>query len=270
MSASSPTRLVPWRLALACCAFTAVLPGCAGKRVSLPTGPGTPFSGAGSAYEQAVNECRSVRTIRATLGLSGRAGSTSLRGTVDAGFEAPDKIRLEGRHPLGRPVFILVSPGPRTTLFMPRENRVLQNATATDIVEALVGLKLAPHDLRTLLSGCGFEVGEPADGRQYGDGLVAMNVGGTTTYLRQEQGRWRVAGATRSPLTVVYSDFASGRPATLRLQATATPAADVTVRLSDVNLNVPLEPEVFAVDVPAGAQPLTLDELRRAGPLGGE
>jgi len=26
---------------------------------------------------------------------------------------------------------------------------------------------------------------------------------------------------------------------------------------------------VFAVEVPAGAEPLTIDELRRAGPLGG-
>jgi outer membrane lipoprotein-sorting protein len=263
-------RRVSWTFALALCASAAGLPGCAGKRVSLPTGPGTAFPGAGSAYQQAVQECRSVRTIRATLGLSGRAGSTALRGTVDAGFEAPDKIRLEGRHPLGRPVFILASPGPQTTLYMPRENRVLQNATATDIVEALVGLKLAPHDLRTLLSGCGFEVGEPADGRQYSNRFVAVTLGSTTTYLRQEQGRWRVAASARPPVTVVYSDFASGRPATLRIRATGAPAADVTVRLTDVSLNVPLESDVFAVDVPAGAQPLTLDELRRAGPLGGE
>ena len=55
----------------------------------------------------------------------------------------------------------------------------------------------------------------------------------------------------------------------LRLLASGTPAADVTVRLSDVNINLPLDPEVFAVDVPAGAEPLTIEELRRAGPLGG-
>jgi outer membrane lipoprotein-sorting protein len=256
-------------VALACCASAGALSACGVKRVTLPTGPGTPFSDAGSAYEEAVKACRSVRTIRATLGLSGRAGSTTLRGNVDAGFEAPEKIRLEGRHPLGRPVFILASPGSQTTLYMPRENRVMQNASATDIIEALVGLKLAPHDLRTLVSGCGFEVGQPSDGRQYGDGLVAVSLGEATTYLRQQQGRWQVAGSLRPPLSVLYSDFVSGRPSMLRLQASGTPAADVTVRLSDVNINVPLEPEVFAVDVPAGAEPLTIEELRRAGPLGG-
>jgi hypothetical protein len=151
---------------------------------------------------------------------------------------------------------------------MPRENRVMLRASAADIVEALVGLKLAPHDLRTLVSGCGFEAGEPADGRQYGD-LAAVTVGGATVYVRQEQGQWRVAGATRAPLTVLYSAFVSGRPSTLRLRSSGPPVADVTVRLSDVNINVTLEPEVFAVEVPAGAEPLTIDELRRAGPLGG-
>jgi len=87
--------------------------------------------------------------------------------------------------------------------------------------------------------------------------------------FRDPKGRWQVAGSVRPPLSVLYSDVVSGRPSTLRLQASGSPAADVTVRLSDMNINVPLEPEVFAVDVPAGAQPLTIDELRRAGPLGG-
>jgi outer membrane lipoprotein-sorting protein len=262
-------RRVRLAIALACCASMGALAGCANKRISLPSGPGTPFPDADPAYQQAVKECRNVRTIRATLGLAGRAGDTRLRGNVDAGFEAPEKIRLEGRHPIGRPVFILASPGPQTTLYMPRENRVMQNASATDIVEALVGLRLAPHDLRTLVSGCGFEAGDPSEGRQYGGGLGAVTVGGTTIYLRQEQGQWRVVAAARPPLTVTYSVFESGRPSTLRLQSTGTPQADVTVRLSDVNINVTLEPEVFAVEVPAGAEPLTLDELRRAGPLGG-
>jgi outer membrane lipoprotein-sorting protein len=256
------------RLAVACAASIAALSGCAARRVSLPSGPGTPFSDAGPAYEQAVKECRGVRTLRATLGLSGRAGSTRLRGSVDAGFEAPEKIRLEGRHPLGRPVFILVSPGAQTTLYMPRENRVLQNVTAAEIVEALVGLKLAPHDLRTLVSGCGFEVGEPTEGRRYGD-VVAATVGGTTTYMRQEHRAWRVLGATRPPLSVVYSGFVNGRPSVLQVRGGGSIPADVTVRLTDVDINVTLEPNVFTVDVPERAEPLTIDELRRAGPLGG-
>jgi hypothetical protein len=250
--------------------LAASLPACAPKRIELPTGSGSPYAEAARAYEEAVKECRGVRTMQATLGLSGRAGTTTIRGTVDAGFEAPDRIRLEGRHPLGRPVFILAAGGGRSTLYMPRDDRVLRDVAPVSIVEALVGVSLAPGELRSLVSGCGFGVAEPAGGREYSGGYVAVDTGGPTTYLRREQNVWRVAAATRPPLTVLYSGFVNGRPATLRVVSSGTPLADLTVRLSDVNINVPMDAAVFAVDVPAAAQPLTLDELRRAGPLGGE
>jgi hypothetical protein len=250
--------------------LAAALPACAPKRIDLPTGPGAPSADAAAAYDEAVRECRGVRTMQVTLGLSGRAGDTTLRGNVDAGFEAPDRIRLEGRHPLGRPVFILVAGGGRSTLYMPRDDRVLRDVPAESIVEALVGVSLAPAELRSLVSGCGFGVAGPADGREYSGGYVAVSTGEPTTYLRREQNVWRVVAAARPPLTVLYSGFVRGRPSTLRVVSTGTPRADLTVRLSDVNINVPMEAAVFAVDVPPAAHPLTLEELRQAGPLGGQ
>ena len=45
--------------------------------------------------------------------------------------------------------------------------------------------------------------------------------------------------------------------------------AEVTLRLSDVEINVALDPRTFAVQIPEHAVALTLEELRRAGPLGG-
>src|SRR5215204_4170134 len=147
--------------------LAAALPACAPKRIELPTGAGTPYPEAARVYAEAVKECRGVRTMQATLGLSGKAGTTSLRGNVDAGFEAPDKIRLEGRHPLGRPVFILVSTGPQATLYLPRDNRVLRAVATADIVEALVGLPLGAAELRALIGGCGFGAAEPSEGRSY-------------------------------------------------------------------------------------------------------
>ena len=243
---------------------------CAPKRIALPSGAGTPFPDGAAAYTAAVQECRGARTIEATLGLSGRAGSQGLRGNVDAGFEAPDKIRLEGRPPIGRPVFILAASGPEGTLYLPRDNRVIRNTPPAAIVEALVGLPLGAGELHALISGCGFAVAEPSAGRTYPGGWVAVDAGNATTYLQQKEGPWRIVAAVRPPLTVYYADFVSGRPSSVRIQSSGTPAADVRVRLSDVNINTTLESAVFVVDVPAGAQPLTLDELRRAGPLGGQ
>ena len=247
-----------------------LLSGCGAKRVELPTGAGTPYADAALVYAEAVKNCGGVKTMQATLGLSGRAGSTTLRGTVDAGFAAPDRLRLEGRHPLGRPVFILVATGATSTLLMPRDNRVLRDVAPGSIVEALVGLPLTPTELRALVSGCGFGAGDPGEGREYPGEYVAVDVAGATTYLRRDANGWHVAGATRPPLTVVYSDVTSGRPATLRIVSAGTPRADLTVRLSDVNINVTMGDEVFSVDVPSEAQPLTIDQLRRAGPLGGQ
>jgi hypothetical protein len=90
-------------------------------------------------------------------------------------------------------------------------------------------------------------------------------------WLRQEQGVWRLVASVRPPLEVRYADFVSGRPTTVRLRrasAAADTAVDLTLRLSQVDLNIPLGAEVFQVEIPEDATPLTLDELRRAGPLG--
>ena len=64
----------------------------------------------------------------------------------------------------------------------------------------------------------------------------------------------------------------SARPSTVRIRAiqgTAAGSADLTLRLSQVDINVPLDPRAFEAEIPADAAPLTLEELRRAGPLGG-
>ena len=253
--------------------FTSVwASACGAKRFTIPAGPGTPFPDYRAVFEQATAECRGVKTIRATLSLSGRAGQTRLRGRVDAGLAAPGDVRLEGRAPFGRPVFILVARHDAgATLVLPRDNRVLRNAPPAAIVEALAGVALDPEEMRVVLAGCGLRDGNPSEGRAYGKNLVAIAAGGTTHFLRRASGRWHLAASTRGPLTVEYQDFLSGRPRTIKMRtapAAAETMTDLTVKLTDVDLNVPLEPDVFKVDVPTDADPLTLDELRRAGPLG--
>lgn len=257
-------RLFPF-LVFAC--VSSVLAACGPRRVALPSGDGTPSPEAVTAYDDAVKECRGWRTMEVTLGLSGRAGATRLRGSIDAGFEAPEKVRLEMRAPIGRAIFILAAAGPDAILYLPRDNQVLRGARAADVVEALVGLPVSGAELRSIVSGCGFGAGQAANGRAYEGSWLAVEAGGAVNYLQQVEGRWRVAAATRRGLTVHYSEFAAGRATVIRLQEPRS-QADVTARLSDVNINVTLQPAVFDVDVPAGAEPVTLEELRRAGPLG--
>jgi outer membrane lipoprotein-sorting protein len=43
---------------------------------------------------------------------------------------------------------------------------------------------------------------------------------------------------------------------------------DLTAALSQIETNKDLEDAAFTVNVPPGADPITLDELRDSGPLG--
>jgi hypothetical protein len=76
---------------------------------------------------------------------------------------------------------------------------------------------------------------------------------------------------SRAPWRVEYRDHLNGMPRTMRIMSLARPdnggsSFDLTLALSQVETNVPLGPEVFRVDVPRTAQPITLDELRHARP----
>jgi outer membrane lipoprotein-sorting protein len=245
--------------------------GCAQKAPLLPTGAGTSFPEFTSVYQQATASCRGVKTITASMALSGRAGTMKLRGRIDAGFEAPARARLEGIAPFGKPVFILVADGHHGTLVLPREDRVLRDAPPDRIVEALAGVRLGPDALRTVVSGCGLTVAAPAAGRAFANGWTAVSLAEGTVYLRRNAGAWEIAAATGGPVTVMYADYAAGRPSTIRLRAESQGrlSADLTLRLSDVEINATLDPKTFEVDLPAHPVPLTLDELRRSGPLGG-
>lgn len=254
-------------------AVACAIPACAAKPINLPSGAGAPFPEYAAAYDEATHECRGVRTLSAVISLSGRAGGQRIRGGIEAGFAAPDDLRLEGIGPFGRVMFVLVSKAGEATLVLPRDGRVLRDAPAAAIVEALAGVALGPSELRAVVSGCGVGGETPTAGRMYGNGWAAVDSANATAYLRQAEGRWQMKAAVRGPLTIEYQDFASGRPATIRLRTSPTPpgvAADLTLRLSQVEINVPLGPDVFEVQVPPNAAPLTLDELRRAGPLGGD
>jgi hypothetical protein len=44
--------------------------------------------------------------------------------------------------------------------------------------------------------------------------------------------------------------------------------AELSLTLSQIELNTTLGPRAFMVDVPSDARPITLEELRKSGPLG--
>jgi len=241
------------------------------KSPALPSAGGSPFPDAAAAYTDATAQCSAVRTLSAELGLSGRAGGQKVRGHILAGFAAPGKMRLEAPAPFGRPIFTLAMHDDAATLVLNREGRVLRDAKPAELIEALTGVALNPDELRTAVSGCGFGVERVEGGQSYpGDWVSAESAPGRL-WLRRIAGTWRLVAVARDNLEVRYDEFASGRPGAVRLTATGPKAngTDLTLRLSQLEINVPLDAPVFEVEVPRDATPLTIDELRRSGPLGG-
>jgi hypothetical protein len=253
------------RSLLALCVSALCVSACTPPRPTLPTGAGAPFAAFEAAYDEAVAGCRSARSLLAELGLSGRSGGERLRGRINAGIAAPSQIRLEGVA-FGRPIFVLASRDGAATLLLVRENRVVRDASPEAIIEALTGVALTPSELLAIVAGCGLGAATPSSGRSFGEEWAAVDADGSVTYLRRVEGRWRVGAAVRGDLQVLYSDFGEGRASTVHLKAGSI--ADLRLGVSQLEINTTIDPKAFEVNVPPEAAPLSIEELRRAGPLG--
>jgi hypothetical protein len=237
----------------------------------LPEGAGTPLADATSILAEALGHCAGLRTLTAEIGLSGRAAGQRIRVRLIAGLAAPDGIRLEAMAPIGPPVFILASAGDDSTLLLPRDDRVLRGAPPAAILEALAGIRVAPDALRRLLAGCPAEEVDTRDVRAIGDHWVLARTGDRgTAYLRRVGGRWRLAAVRGAALDAELGPGEAAQPAFVRLSspdASAAPAFDLTLRLSQVEVDAEVPDEAFTVRVPADAAAISLDELRQSGPL---
>jgi hypothetical protein len=76
--------------------------------------------------------------------------------------------------------------------------------------------------------------------------------------------------ARRDGWVIEYPVMGGTFPSVVRLRSDGGGVAvDMTATLAQVETNTGLSPEAFAIDIPADAAPMTLDELREAGPLRG-
>jgi len=257
----------------------AALSGCAVKRFEPPSGAGQPLPEFTRIFEEATKACRDVRTLTAEAGLSGRLAGQKVRGRLHMGLADQNSMRLELVAPFGPPGFILVAQGGEGTLLLPRDKAVVKAAPATELIDALAGLKLTPDELRAVATGCVAPAAKPTGGQQYANGLAAIALEGDSmayidTRASGASGAGdatagsapRIVAARRPGLFVEYGKPVNGLPRLIRLRS--DPRADLTLDLTQVDLNVPLEPAAFKVDVPADARPLTLEELRKNGPFG--
>lgn len=253
----------------ACGALVAALvtTSCAVPMMKLPTGPATPAADAADAFAQATDACRGVLTFSAEVGLSGRVGGRRARGRLLAGVAAPASVYLDAPAPFGASVFIFAAVGDQATLLLPRDRRVLERGDPAEVLEAVAGVALTPAEVRETLTGCASQAADAA-ANAFGENWRVIP-GASSVYLRRDRPAdpWRVVAAVHPGWRAEYRDFSEGMPRTIRLIGDGPSRFDLRLSLSQVEVNVPLEESVFRPAVPQGYAPVTLDEVRDAGPL---
>jgi hypothetical protein len=244
---------------------------CGAPLLKLPTGAGTPASDTADVLTGATRACRTISTISAEIAVSGSVGGQRIRGRILAGLSAPASMYLEAPAPFGAPLFVLGATDDDATLLLPRDRRVLEHGRPDQVLEAVAGVPLGPADLRSTLTGCDGTNAEASKARAFGDSWRLVP-GARELYLhRQRSGEpWRLVSIVQTGANgwrADYRDFLNDLPRDISLVSTDPRRFTLRLGLSQVEINGPLEPSTFHVNIPPGTETLTLDELRAGGPL---
>lgn len=259
-----------------------VCPACAPRLMKLPTGPGPAVAAAeaDASLTPATAACRGVRTLTAEIAVRGSAAGHRWGGRLLAGVAAPASVRLEAVAPFGPPLFIFVARGDEATLLLPRDDRVLARGRPDAVLEAFAGVPLGAADLELALKGCA-PVERPIEARQVGDDWrVITTRASNELFLHRENAAFpwvlvasvRAVGGGDRRWRAEFRDHQGGLPRSIRLTSVtggggAEQAFDLQLALSQVEINIPLGPDAFTVQIPRSAEPITLQELRASGPL---
>lgn len=245
--------------------------GCAPALMKLPEGAGVAATDAPRVLQQATAACGALSTFSAEVAVSGSIDARKIpRVRLILGAAAPASARIEATSPFAGPLFVMTARDNDASLLVSRDNRVLSHSTPEAVIEALSGVPIDAADLRKTLTGCPLGPTLEEEGRQLDEDWRMFLDGSGTIYLHRDQGTWRLVASARHSLSVTtwraeYQDFNNGLPKTVRL-VSIEPAGrfDLTLQLSQVDTNKPLEASVFTMQVPASATPMTLDELRQS------
>ena len=267
-------------------AATLAATACSPRLMKLPVGPGTVVSpqDATAALAQATEVCAKVRTLTAEVAVSGSVSGQRVRGRLSVGVAAPASARVEAVAPFGAPLFIFTAVGDDATIFLPRDERILEHGRPDAVLEAIAGIPLDAADLDRTLTGCDSVpsvVGGGSTATQFGATWLAFRSASSDVYLRRGTATepWEVVSAERRSSRAgvrwraEYADRQNGIPRSIRLislddAGRSGRAFDLRLALSQVEIDTPLDADVFAIVVHGNVKRMTLDELRRSGAFG--
>ena len=260
-----------WRASVALAAAVAAA-SCAPPLIKLPSRSGAAAADGADALRQALATCRGIRTLTAEVAVSGKVGGHRTHARLAIGLAEPGSAYIEAPAPFGAPIFLFAARNDDATLLLPRDRRVLEHGRPADVLEAIAGVPLSPDGLRMALTGCASD-SNPQRRATEPDARWRVLAGDDELYVHRDRegDPWRLVVAMhRRPgpqWRAEYRDFVGNLPRSIRLMSTEAGRFDLQLMLSDVEMNVPIEPETFRLQIPSDTTPLTIEELRDAGPL---
>jgi hypothetical protein len=244
---------------------------CSVPLMKLPAPGSVPAADGAEVLAEATASCRTINSYSAEIAVAGKVAGRRLRTRILAGLAAPASALLDAPAPFGASIFMFAARDNDATLILPRDRRVLEHGRPADVLEAVTGVPLAPADLRLALTGC-TAASDAAHATQIGDDWRIIP-GDRELYLHRAKpgAAWQlVAVVYRQPgaleFRADYKTFDGGLPRSIRLSSIDSRRFDLTLTLSQVEKNPSLDADTFRLQIPSGFDPITLQELRDAGP----
>jgi hypothetical protein len=241
--------------------------GCATRVFTPPVGPAVPFAEAPQVWEQVTASCRDAQRYVAQLRVQGWVGSRDqpVATTLDGAVTRSDDVYLYLQM-LGATIFQMAGQAGQSAIVFPKD-AVFLRAPTRDIVSALTGLPWGGRELLEVLTGCVAAPAGSVTGDTVGPSLRITLSPTTHAWLRERDGRWQLQAARIEGWLVEYRMFEGRWPSVVHVTAAAPTPLDLRFTVSQINVNIELQPTTFTATVPSHFQPITLDDLRSIGPL---
>jgi hypothetical protein len=208
-------------------------------------------------------EERSVSRYEGFVRLRGRGPDGGFDARLVVIFRRPAELRVELVGAFGGTRWTAVADASGITAYFPGRREYLKEEDTAEIVGRLLGLRLAPDEVMAVLAGVGLPLASVpgAVGERRGAGAF-VDLGGDPGKHIEVGGDGQVDRARGSGYRVSYPTRwkSRGRQVPDRIElSNETIRAILTAE--DVDVNAPIDPEAFLLDVPSGAVRLRPSEI---------
>ena len=246
------------------------LAACAAPTIQLPEEQGTlALTETVRVYSEVRRRCADVNGWTAEMAIAGAIDGRHVRSRLLAAF-SPPIVRLESFTRPGDRSFIFVSQGDRAVVRV-AGSQTLQAADQHDVMQALIGVRMAADFFGRTLAACEFPTGSPAM-RMIGSQWARFPLAGGSVYVHRANAAepWRLVtifypGETLDwSWRIDYHDVSNGFPLRAHL-ITADRRVDLQFRLTQVDTMFlhRRDDARFQVDTPSNPQPLQPKQLRQ-------